>query len=71
MATIIVSMSFNERLNGTNYDICSLKVQLFLNNEDMVEFLTASTSALVEWNEHGRDVTASEQCQEKLKTYQT
>jgi len=37
----------------------------------MVELLTASTSASAEWNEHDKDVTASEHYQEKLKAYQT
>jgi len=37
----------------------------------MVEFLTASMFAPAERDEHGNDVTASEQHQEKLKVYQT
>jgi len=36
-----------------------------------VEFLTTSMSASAEWNEHGKDVTASEQYQETLKAYET
>ena len=71
MATNIVSMPFNETLDGTNYDLWSLKVQFLLNNGDMEEFLTASMFPLAERNEHGNDVTASEQYKEKLKAYQT
>jgi len=37
----------------------------------MVEFLTASMLAPTEGAEHGNDVTASQQYQEKLKAYQT
>jgi len=35
-------MPINEKLDATNYDLWSLKVQFLLNNGDMVEFLTAS-----------------------------
>ena len=37
----------------------------------MVEFLIASMFAHAERDEHGNDVTASKQYQEKLKAYQT
>jgi len=37
----------------------------------MVEFLTTCMFALAEWDERGKDVTVSEQYQEKLKAYQT
>ena len=37
----------------------------------MVEFLTTSMFAPAKRDEHGNDVTASEQYQEKLKAYQT
>ena len=43
MATNISSMPINEKLDGTNYDIWSLKVQFLLNSGDMMEFLTAFT----------------------------
>ena len=71
MATNIGSMPVNEKLDGTNYDLWSLKVQFLLNNGDMVEFLTASMYPPVERDEHGNDVTTSEQYKEKPKAYQT
>ena len=71
MATNIGSMLVNEKLDETNYDIWSLKVQFLLNNRDMVEFLTAFMFAPAEGDEHGNVVTASEQYKEKLKAYQT
>jgi len=71
MATNIVSMPVNEKLDGINYDLWSLKVQFLINNIDMAEFLTASMFAPAEREEHGNDVIASEQYQEKLKAYQT
>ena len=71
MATSIGSMSINERLDRNNYNLWSLKVQFLLNNGDMVEFLTISLSALVDRDEHGKDVAASGQYQKKLKAYQT
>ena len=37
----------------------------------MVEFLTASMYPPAERDEHGNDVTASEQYKEKLKAFQT
>jgi len=37
----------------------------------MVQCLTASMFASAEWNKHGKDVTACEQYEEKLKAYQT
>ena len=70
-ATNISSMPVNEKLDGTDYDIWSLKVQFNLNNGDMVEFLRASLFAPAERDEHGNDVIASEQCKKKLKVYQT
>ena len=36
-----------------------------------MEFLTASMSASAKRNEHGKDITVSEQYQEKLKAYHT
>ena len=57
---VIGGMPANEKLDGANYDIWSLKVQFFLNNGDMAEFLTAFMSASAKWNEHGKDVTAGE-----------
>jgi len=71
MATNIGSMLINEKLDGTNYDLWSLKVQLLSNNGDMVELLTGSMFAPVEQDEHGNDVTASEQYKETLKAYKT
>jgi len=38
-------MLVNEKLDGTNNDIWSLKVEFLLNNGEMVEFLTASMFA--------------------------
>jgi len=64
-------MPVNEKMDGMNYDIWSLNVRFLLNNGDMAEFLIASMFAPIEREEHGNDVTASEQYQEKLKTYQT
>ena len=61
MTANIGCMPFNEKVDGTNYDLWSLKIQFLLNNRDMEEFLTASMSALAKWNEHGKDVAASEQ----------
>ena len=60
MATNIISMPFNKKLGGTNYDIWSLKVPFFLNNGDIVEFLIASIFAPAERDEHGIDVTTSD-----------
>ena len=70
MATNIGSMPVNEKLDGTNYDLWSLKVQFLLNNGDMVEFLTASMYLSAEQDEHGNNVTVSEQYKEKLTSYQ-
>ena len=39
MATNIGSMLVNEKLDETNYDLWSLKVQFLLNNGDMVEYV--------------------------------
>jgi len=61
MATNIGSMPVNEKVDGTNYDLWSLKVQFLLNNRDMVEFLTTFMFAPAERDEHGNDVTTSEQ----------
>ena len=36
----------------------------------MVEFLTTFMFAPAEWDEHGNDITTSEQYKEKLKAYQ-
>jgi len=71
MATNIGSISVNEKLYETNYDLWSLKVQFLLNNGDMVEFLTTSMCPPTKRDEHGNDVTASERYKEKLKAYQT
>jgi len=71
MATNIVSVPVKEKLDETNYNLWSLKVQFFVNNEDMGEFLTATMSALADRNEHGKDVTTCEHYHEKLKAYQT
>jgi len=59
MAINIGSMPVNEKLDETNYDLWSLKVQFLLNNGDMVELLTASMFSPAEQDEHGNDVTAS------------
>jgi len=67
MAGNISSMPVHEKLDETNYDLWSLKVQFLLNNGDMVELLTASMFAPAERDEHGNVVTASEQYKEKLK----
>jgi len=61
MATNVGSMPVKEKLDGTNYDLWSLKAQFLLNTGDMVEFLTAFMFAPAEWDEHGNDVTVSEQ----------
>ena len=71
MATNIGSMPVHEKLDETNYDLWSLKVQFLLNNKDMVEFLTTFMFAPPEWDEHENVVSASEQHKEKLKAYQT
>ena len=71
MATNIIQYVINEKLGGTNYVRWSLKVQFLLRQRDIIESLTASMSALAEWNENGKDVTASEQYKEKLKARQT
>jgi len=63
-------MSVNKKLDETDYDIWSLKVQLLLNNGDIVEFLTATMFVLTNKDKHGTDVTASKQYQEKLKANQ-
>ena len=60
MATNFGSMPVNEKLDGTNYDLWSLKVQFLLNNGDMVEFLTSCMLPPTERDEHGDNVTASE-----------
>jgi len=60
MATNIDSTSVNEKLDGTNYDLWSLKVQFLLNNANMVEFLTASMFTPAEHDKHENDVIANE-----------
>ena len=64
-------MPVHEKLDETNYDLWSLKVQFLLNNGDIVEFFTASMYPPTERDEHRNDLTASEQYKEKLKAYQT
>jgi len=44
-------MLANEKLDQANYDLCNLKVQLFLNDGDMVELLTTSMAVLVDKDE--------------------
>jgi len=61
MATNIGSVLVIEKLDGTNYDLWSFKVQFLRNNEDIVEFLIASMFASAERDEHGNDVSAGEQ----------
>ena len=63
-------MTANEKLDGANHDLWSLKVQFLLNDRDMVELLTTSMSTPTNKDEHGKDITAIKQCQEKLKAYQ-
>jgi len=46
-----------------------LKVQFLLNNGDMVEFLTTTMSTSADKDEQDKDVSVSEQNQEKLKEY--
>ena len=60
MATNIGSIPVNEKLDGTNYGLWSLKVKFLLNNGDTVDFLTNSMFPPAKWDEHGNDVTASE-----------
>ena len=67
MATNISCMHVNEKLDRTNYNFWSLKVQFLLNKGDMVEFLTASMFPPAERDEHENDVTATEQYKEKLR----
>jgi len=71
MTTNIGSIPVNEKVDATNYYLWSLKVQFLLNNGGMVEFLTGTMFAPAKRGEHGEDVTASEQYQEKLKEYET
>ena len=44
MATNVDSMPVNEKLNGSNHDLWSRKVQFLLNNGDLVKFLTSTMS---------------------------
>jgi len=61
----------NDKLDGTNYDICHLKVQFALNDGDMLDLLTSSMPTLADKDEQGRDITTTEQYQENPKVYQT
>jgi len=67
---MICCMQSNDKLDGMNYDIWHLKVQLALNDGDMLDLLTSSMPTLVEKDEQGRDIIATEQYQENLKVYQ-
>jgi len=42
---VIGGMPANEKLDGANYDIWSLKVQFFLNDEDVIDLSTCSMLA--------------------------
>ena len=61
MATNIGSMLANEKLDRTNYDNWSSKVQFLKNSGNMVEFLIAFMCAPAKRDEHGNVVTPSEQ----------
>ena len=70
MTTNIGSIPVDEKLDWTNFDIWSLKIQFLLNNGDILELLMATMSASVGTDERGKDVIASEEYQEELKAYQ-
>jgi len=40
--------------------IWQLKVQFYLNNDDMLDLLTSFTTALAEKDKQGRDITTTE-----------
>jgi len=67
---IIVGMSTNEKLDEANYDLLHLKGQSLLHDGDKLELFVAFMFALPEKDEHGKDITNSEQYQERIKACQ-
>lgn len=67
---MIGCMQFDDKLDGSNYDVWHLKVQFYLNNDDMLDHLTSSMVHPTEKDEQGRDITGTEQYKENLKICQ-
>ena len=66
---LIGSMSSNEKLDGTNYDVWHLKVPFILNEGDMLDLLMTSMPAPADKDDQGMDITATKQYKENLKAY--
>lgn len=67
---MIGCMQSDDKLDGSNYDVWHLKVQFYLNNDDMLDLVAASMAPPAEKDEQGRDITGTEQYKENLKTCQ-
>jgi len=66
---MIICMQYDDILDGSNCDVWHLKVQFYLNNDDMLGLLTSSMTAPAEKDEQGRDITVTEQYKENLNAY--
>ena len=67
---MIGCMQSDDELDGSNYDFWHMKVQFYLNNDDMLDLLTSSKAPPAEKDEQDRDITVTEQYKENLKAYQ-
>ena len=68
--SMIGGLSTNEKLDGSNHHMWRWKVQLLLNEREVLEHLTAMISAPTTKDKENKDITSTEEYQASLVTYQ-
>jgi len=68
--SMIGDLSTNEKLGGSNYDMWHRKIQLLLNEREVLEHLTTTMSARATKDKENKDITSIEEYQASLVAYQ-